>query len=94
MIEKRYKDIDAGWFTPDQEAVVNQLRRLLDDPEFALARIRTEGTVQTSHAYYRERTTDERASKANGNGNDRTGSDSGVLGADPRAGDSEISDGR
>jgi len=54
MIEKKYRDIDAGWFTPDQEAVAQQLGRLFDDVEAALTEIQVGHTVQTPHALYRQ----------------------------------------
>ena len=54
MIEKRYKDIDADWFTPDQEAVIEQLSRFFVDSGAALAKIQAGHTVQTSHALYRQ----------------------------------------
>ena len=53
MIEKRYKDIDAGWFMPDQEGVVQQLGRHYEDVEPVLAELKAGHTVQTPHALYR-----------------------------------------
>lgn len=53
MIEKRYKDIDAGWFRLGQEAAVCQLSRLPDNIEFVLAKLYAGITVQTTHALYR-----------------------------------------
>ena len=53
MIEKRYKDIDAGWFTPHQEEARAQLRHYYADIEQVIAHMKAGHPVQTVHAWYK-----------------------------------------
>ena len=52
-IEKRYKDIDADWFVPDQEQAVYQLSCHYDDVELVLTELRAGHIIQTTHALFR-----------------------------------------